>query len=980
MLTQFDAAGRVKRVTNATSLAYTRYVYPASQLIINKFTTVDNLAEEAYSATVFDGAQRTRAIASDFPNSVSHYSGQYTAFDVLGRAFQSSNSTEMSGTWVATGDDAAGWYSSLQTFDWQNRPLVTTNSDGTTRQASYGGCGCAGGQVVTLTDEGTLVGGVPKKRQQRIYADVLGRLVKTEILNWDGPGELGTGGTVYSVTANSLNPRDQVVRVRQYQGPESNSIYQETTMSYDGHGRIKTRHLPEQQADPGNSSSTDHTTWDYNADDTLQRTTDARGASQSLSYNARHLVTGISFTVPSGSTIPVPASVSYTYDSAGNRSTMTDGLGSMDYSYDTLSRLTSEVRTIIGLGTFPISYSYNLSGQLDSVIDPFSAQISYAHDRTGQLTSVTGSGFPNVSTYASNIRYRASGALKHLTYGNNRTLDIAYNSEQRAISYQVSNLIGKNYQYHADGTLKYSQDVLDARFDRSYGYDHDRRITQAFSGAEARSEGPTNNRPYRETMAFDALGHLAGRESKHWNGGQVTTTNVYSNNRRTGWAYDADGRLLQSQAPDISYAFDAAGRAVQTTSHLSGATVNLTHTFDGDGQILKRYEVDTIYEEGQPPRTQTSTVYQLRASALGHRLLTEITSQGQKARTYVYANDSLLAWQQVVFVNGAVSAQLPVWEHRDPSKASYRTSHNTAYDPDSSAELDPFESNSGLESPYQFPPPPTNKPNISYPSFGSGFDLACRVDGYDLPCAEALRSVAAGASKVMSISALGDIVGSVQGHEPVEIDEPNTPNDIPEEPENPSNPVTVKPPRTRIEWIPTAVVRLSAQRLRSQNPTPTPTPNPNCGVNPISGQPGFTRNPVGQPGHLRAPINGRGEFGTPRKGNPRGHRGLDVAGTLNQSAVYSNRAGTVSFAGRTAGDGGWMVIINHAGGVETRYAHLQANSVPGGITAGTQVKEGQQIGIVGNTGNAGSAPPHVHFGVRKSGGMVDPEIYLNNPC
>jgi murein DD-endopeptidase MepM/ murein hydrolase activator NlpD len=165
-----------------------------------------------------------------------------------------------------------------------------------------------------------------------------------------------------------------------------------------------------------------------------------------------------------------------------------------------------------------------------------------------------------------------------------------------------------------------------------------------------------------------------------------------------------------------------------------------------------------------------------------------------------------------------------------------------------------------------------------------------------------------------------------------------------------------------------------------QNPTPTPspTPNPNCGVNPVTGQPGFTRNPMGQSGHLRAPVGGQGQFHAPRRGDPIGHKGLDIAGTLNVSPVYANRDGTVSFAGRTAGAGGWMVIINHAGGVETRYAHLQANSIPGGIVTGSQVSEGQQIGILGNTGNAGGTPPHVHFGV--NAGRVDPETYLNNPC
>jgi YD repeat-containing protein len=302
------------------------------------------------------------------------------------------------------------------------------------------------------------------------------------------------------------------------------------------------------------------------------------------------------------------------------------------------------------------------------------------------------------------------------------------------------------------------------------------------------------------------------------------------NNRHTGtgWSYDADGNLLQTGIPTITYAYDAAGRMIHTNND---SRVDITQSFDGDGQILKRYEVDTIYQEGEPPYTETSTLYQLRSTALGGRVLTEMGAQGEKFRTYVYANGALLAWQQVIYLNGSVYYQGPVWEHRDPSNASYRLTGTTSYvDPETSAELDPFSSNMGLWNPYQFPPDPPlpHKPNIFYPGFSSGSDLACRVDGYDLPCAEALRSVAAGAARVTSTNITGDITGSVQGHEPVEIEEPEAPSDVPEDPDNPNNPVTVKPPRIRIEWVPTGLVRTSIQPRQPQNPTPTPTPNPNC--------------------------------------------------------------------------------------------------------------------------------------------------------
>jgi hypothetical protein len=54
---------------------------------------------------------------------------------------------------------------------------MSTNQDGTTRETTYGGCGCAGGEVVTMRDE--------VNRYSKIYHDVLGRAWKTEELNWD---------------------------------------------------------------------------------------------------------------------------------------------------------------------------------------------------------------------------------------------------------------------------------------------------------------------------------------------------------------------------------------------------------------------------------------------------------------------------------------------------------------------------------------------------------------------------------------------------------------------------------------------------------------------------------------------------------------------------------------------------------------------------------------------------------------------------
>ena len=126
-------------------------------------------------------------------------------------------------------------------------------------------------KVASLTDE---VG-----RQQKAYSDASGRTAKTEVLNWDN--------TVYSTTVNAYNARDQVTLVRQYQGTDQSGVYQDTTISYDGYGRTATKHVPEQNAGTA-------TVYAYNADDTIQSVTDARGASASYVYNnGRHLLVDV---------------------------------------------------------------------------------------------------------------------------------------------------------------------------------------------------------------------------------------------------------------------------------------------------------------------------------------------------------------------------------------------------------------------------------------------------------------------------------------------------------------------------------------------------------------------------------------------------------------------------------------------------------------------------------------------------------------
>lgn len=97
------------------------------------------------------------------------------------------------------------------------------------------------------------------------------------------------------------------------------------------------------------------------------------------------------------------------------------------------------------------------------------------------------------------------------------------------------------------------------------------------------------------------------------------------------------------------------------------------------------------------------------------------------------------------------------------------------------------------------------------------------------------------------------------------------------------------------------------------------------------------------------------------------HDGLDLA-VAERTPVVAAAAGTVARVAPTAASGGYgnLVVLDHGGAVETRYAHLSGFAVSPGQT----VTAGQTLGWSGNTGN--STGPHLHFEIRVNGAPIDP--------
>lgn len=129
------------------------------------------------------------------------------------------------------------------------------------------------------------------------------------------------------------------------------------------------------------------------------------------------------------------------------------------------------------------------------------------------------------------------------------------------------------------------------------------------------------------------------------------------------------------------------------------------------------------------------------------------------------------------------------------------------------------------------------------------------------------------------------------------------------------------------------------------------------------------RAPFAQPVHANVRFtSGFGNRRDPITGRTRLHSGIDFAGPSG-TPIRATADGVVKHAGWRGGYGN-TVIIEHAFGVETLYAHLSRINV----SVGQRVSRGDQIGGMGTTGR--STGVHLHYEVHVGGNAVNPMTYI----
>ncbi len=125
---------------------------------------------------------------------------------------------------------------------------------------------------------------------------------------------------------------------------------------------------------------------------------------------------------------------------------------------------------------------------------------------------------------------------------------------------------------------------------------------------------------------------------------------------------------------------------------------------------------------------------------------------------------------------------------------------------------------------------------------------------------------------------------------------------------------------------------------------------------------------------LAFPVEGKGNtaiqslFGVDRDGGRRAHHGIDIFAPRG-TPVLASADGTVRSISPNALGGNVVWLSDEQRGQTLYYAHLDRHHV----RAGQRVRIGDTLGFVGNTGNARTTPPHLHFGIyRRPEGPIDP--------
>lgn len=498
-----------------------------------------------------------------------------------------------------------------------NRPTRVVNPSGATTQISYDAEGNVVGVVDALGNSSQLAYDGAGHMIQ--ITDAAGGITsftydsfgyRTQITDPVG----NTTFYTYDAIGNLVSETDALGHARSFSYDPNNRVTNitdplggATSFEYDANGNVVKITDPKGQV----------STFDYDQYDRLIRIINPLNQARTFQYDKRGNL--VSQTDPGGVTTTfvydggdrlirklLPGdTVNYSYDSVGNLLSLSDSDTALQFQYDAANRQT---RAVTGsTSTQPatiLTYTYDTDGRRTTLTDPQGGVYRYDYDLMGRLVQLTE---PGGTLNA--LAYDALGRRIETQFGNGTAMQSVFDAGGRVT--RVVNQLGAglqlpfDYVYDAVGNRTQTTDTDGSH---SFQYDALERLLGAThpgpsSVAESYSYDPASNRTSSHlsaTSVYDAANRLLEDDDFAYqydaNGNLVRKTDKTSG-AATLYSYDAEDQLVRIDFPDgtfAAYRYDGLGRRVEKNANGSITRyiydkANVLWELDGSNSVVASY-------------------------------------------------------------------------------------------------------------------------------------------------------------------------------------------------------------------------------------------------------------------------------------------------------------------------------------------------------------------------------------------------------